>query len=68
MTNAELEAAYNGLADRVKKLERLINSSISVIQLNAVSLLLEERIQSLETENTTLKNIIETLQEKHEGV
>ena len=67
MTNAELEKAFNGLADRIKKLERLINTSISVVQLNAVSLILEERIASLETENTTLKNLIESLQEKHEG-
>ena len=67
MSNDELEKAFNGLADRIKKLERLINSATSVVQLNAVSLLLEQRILELESENTTLKNRLASLEARHEG-
>jgi cell division protein FtsB len=67
MTNSELEAAYNSLSKRQLKLERIINSVISVTQLNSVSLILESKIASLETENETLKNRIAALETHHAG-
>ena len=67
MSNEELEAAYNSLSKRQLKLERLINSAVSVTQLNSISLILESKITSLENENLTLKNRIAALEAHHAG-
>ena len=67
MSNEELEAAYNSLSKRQLKLEKLINSAISVTQLNSISLILESKITSLENENLKLKNRIATLEAHHAG-
>jgi cell division protein FtsB len=67
MTNSELEIVYNSLSKRQLKLERIINSAISVTQLNSVSLILESKITALETENETLKNRIAALEAHHAG-
>tara|TARA_A100001011_G_C14000103_1_gene710971 strand:- start:93 stop:299 length:207 start_codon:yes stop_codon:yes gene_type:complete len=67
MSNEELEEVFNSLSKRQTKLEKLINSGISVTQLNSVSLILESQINTLKKEVETLKSRIAALELHHSG-
>ncbi len=67
MSNEELEKAFNSLSKRQLKLEKLINTAISVTQLNSVSLILESEITALKKEVETLTSRIAALELHHSG-
>lgn len=62
MNAAELTAAYNTLSKRLDQIERLLKNTISVKQMNELTLLLEKDVKDLTSEVTALKNRVSTLE------
>jgi cell division protein FtsB len=62
LTNDELESALTALSQRVDDLAKIILNSVSVTQLNAVTLLLQKDIEDLQTDMDTTKGRVATLE------
>lgn len=62
MTTTELEAAYNSLAKRIEQIERLLKKAVSDKQLNEVSLVLENTVNTARADVAALKNRVTILE------
>lgn len=62
MTLSELESALNALTTRIEQIEQLLDNTISVRQLNQVTLVLESELETLNDNVTTLKGQVSTLE------
>jgi len=62
LTNDELESALNSASKRIAALEKILLNAITSTQLNAVTLLLEKDISDLQTNMTTTKGRVTTLE------
>lgn len=68
LTNTELEKMYNLLSDRLAIIERKLENSVSIAQLNGVVLLLERNINQLLEAQATIENRLDTAEAKLEDL
>jgi hypothetical protein len=68
LTNTQLETMYNLLSDRIALLERQVSNSVSIAQLNGITLLLEREVESVKDDLVTMGSRMDTAEEKLEDL